>query len=162
MEKQEVLTIDYFNMPQFLKNTAPYVFVDYAKVIPGKSAKGYKLFTRNEWFFDCHFPGNPIVPGIFLLETVVQTATLALYALSDPFIDFVYSNKVFSAEFPNAVRPGDKLETEIKIEKNRRGIVQSSGEGFIRRNEKKLTACKADFQLLIPGLLKSFSPIKEK
>ncbi len=162
MEQEEILTIDYSNMSQFLKDEPPYIWVDYAEVVPGKTGKGYKLFTHNEWFFKPHYPNNPLVPGIFLLESLMQTAALALYALSDPFVDFVYSNKVFSAEFPNAVRPGDKLETEIKIEKNQRGIVRSLGTGFICRNGKKLTACKADFQLLIPGLLKSFSPIKDK
>lgn len=161
-QKKDVLHIDYSNIFNFLKDEPPYIWLDYAEVIPGKYAKSYKLFTHNEWFFKIHYPNNPLVPGVFLLESLMQTAALTIHTLNEPEVDFVYSNKVFSAEFPNAVRPGDTLETEIEIKSNRHGIVKASGIAFISRNSKKATACKAEFQLLIPGLLKKFSPTTDK
>lgn len=56
----EKLIIDYKNIRLHLKNTAPYIFVDKAEVIPGESSIGIKNFTHNEWFFQCHITGQNI------------------------------------------------------------------------------------------------------
>lgn len=62
MNDSNIVYVNYKNIETILADRAPYVFVDQAEIISGKSAKGVKNFTHNEWFFACHFPGNPVVP----------------------------------------------------------------------------------------------------
>ena len=62
----KIIHIDHTNLNKYLKDTAPYIFVDTADIIPGKSGKGKKFFANNEWFFKCHFENNPLVPAVFL------------------------------------------------------------------------------------------------
>lgn len=58
---ENMIYIDHTNINKYLKNTAPYFFVDKAEIILGKSGRGIKLFTNNEWFFKCHFEDRTIM-----------------------------------------------------------------------------------------------------
>ena len=61
----------------------PFLFVDTCEIIiPGEHAKSEKLFSANEYFFKGHFPGNPIVPGVIIVEAMAQTAGIAVSYLS--------------------------------------------------------------------------------
>ena len=73
------------NSSELLKyqpNRPPFLMIDYVtKVIPGKSAEGYKNLVESEWFFPIHFPGNPNVPGALQLEALAQMLTVAITTL---------------------------------------------------------------------------------
>ena len=61
---------------QLLPHKFPFLLLDnVSNVVPGKSAEGYKNFSVNEWFFSGHFPNNPIVPGVLLIESMAQLIT---------------------------------------------------------------------------------------
>lgn len=160
MKQENIIRIDYSDMPKFLKNTAPYIFIDYAEIVPGVSGKGVKLFTYNEKLSNGFFQWNGCIPQIFSLEALIQTAALSLYALKDPFVDFVYMNNLTNTSFFENIFSGDKLETKAEIQRNRRGIINAFGEAFVLRGKKKLKVCSASFQFLIPGILASLSPSK--
>lgn len=98
---QNIININHTNIGKYLKDTAPYIFVDTAEIISGKSGKGLKMWTHNEWFFKCHFPKNPIVPGVFQLEGIMQVAALAIHTLQDMDGCFVYAQKNKDFEIKN-------------------------------------------------------------
>ena len=79
---EEFLCLDYNGIHEYQKNSYPYLMIDYAeKIVPGKSAKGYKNLTANDWFFKCHFPGQPSMPGMLQVEAIVQMFALSILTL---------------------------------------------------------------------------------
>ena len=67
----------------FLKNRPPLLMLHSAKVFPGKSSVMERELKVDEWFFGCHFPGNPMMPGVLQLETMFQTAAMAIKTLEN-------------------------------------------------------------------------------
>ena len=81
------LKLDKSEILKYQKNRDPYLFLDFAtKVVPGKSAEGYKDLTYKEWFFKVHWPGDPNMPGMLQLEALVQMSSLALLSLPYTYI----------------------------------------------------------------------------
>ena len=73
MKKKSLNSVELLD---YQPNRYPFLMIDYVtEVIPGKSAKGYKNFTNNEWFFPIHFVGHPNVPGALQLEALAQMLT---------------------------------------------------------------------------------------
>ena len=67
---------------EYQQNRPPYLMIDFAEeVIPGKSAKGYKDFKEDEWFFKVHWPRDPNVPGMLQIEALVQMSALSILSL---------------------------------------------------------------------------------
>lgn len=156
------LELDYSNIGQYLKNKAPYIFVDKAVVILGKSSYGVKNFTHNEWYFQCHFPDDPIVPGVFQIEAITQTTALAIHPLEIMEGKKILLKKITDVDFIHGVRPGDQLYIESDILSFKRGIIKAHAKAYlINNNEKKIT-CKAVFEMIVPELLTSLTPKKIK
>ena len=64
---------------EYQKNRYPYLMIDYAeKVIPGKSAYGYKNLNEDEWFFKVHWENDPNMPGMLQIEALVQMCALTI------------------------------------------------------------------------------------
>lgn len=150
LEKKDILN--------YLRMTPPFVFVDHAEVIPGQSGKGYRDFPENEWFFECHFPNDPIVPGAFQLECIMQTGLLCMHALNDPDLDIIYASKFINVDLLNGVRPNDRLFTETEIKSFRRGLAKAEGKAFLIKNDKKILTCKAEFQMVMSAVMAKFMP----
>lgn len=159
-EKNEVLHIDHSNILNFLKVRPPYIFVDQADVIPGKSATSTRTFTYNEWFFACHLPDDPIVPAVFLLEAIIQTAALPIHAVVPAEKGKIYAKK-FDCNVINAVRPGETLFVETEISNFKRGIVSADGRAFVYKSGKKIHICSAQIQMILPQMLTSLTPNKD-
>lgn len=103
----------------------PILLVDKVKDIEsGKSATGIKNVTINEPFFQGHFPGLPVMPGVLIIEALAQTAAvLCMYDLGDAAKDkVVYFMTITDAKFRRPVKPGDILELKVEIEQQR-GVV---------------------------------------
>lgn len=159
---QNTININHTNIGKYLKDTAPYIFVDTAEIVPGKSGKGLKMWTHNEWFFKCHFPKNPIVPGVFQLEGIMQVAALAIHTLQDMDGCFVYAQKIKDFEIKKPIYPGQISEYEITILQYKRGIVQANGCAYVITNlrQRELSA-EASFKLIVPNELEQCSPKKK-
>jgi 3-hydroxymyristoyl/3-hydroxydecanoyl-(acyl carrier protein) dehydratase len=84
-------------------------------VQPGRSARGLRAVAGSEDFFTDHFPGNPVMPGVLILESMAQTAG-ALLAASTNFEKFGLMTFVENAKFRAFVRPGDVLELKVRID----------------------------------------------
>lgn len=152
------LIVDYRNIGDYLKNTAPYIFVDKAEVEVGKSAHGIKNFAHNEWYFQCHFPDDPIVPGVFQIEAITQTTALAIHPIEGMEGKKILLKKFVNIDFIHGVRPGDQLHIDANIISFRRGIIKAEGEAYIMEDGQKKITCKAEYQMIVPELFTSLAP----
>ena len=81
---EEKLSFDLMGIQSCQRNRYPLLFVDkITEAIPGKSAKGIKNFTFNEWYFPAHFDDDPNVPGFVLVECLVQTFLMSFLCIEE-------------------------------------------------------------------------------
>ena len=86
-----------------------------------------KNVTINESFFQGHFPGNPVMPGVLIIETLAQAASILILKSPEFFKKTAYLGAIHNAKFRQMVRPGDVVKLEIEMIKKRRqmGIVKA-------------------------------------
>ena len=105
---------------QIIPQREPFLMIDEVEsFIPGDSAVAYKNVSIEEPYFKGHFPGNPIMPGVLIIESLAQTGAVAI--LSEP--ENKGKNALFGGvdklRFKKSVLPGDKLKLEVKIIKRK-------------------------------------------
>jgi len=104
-----------------------YPFLLVGKIIeiePGKRAVGIKNVTANEPFFQGHFPGNPIMPGVLIVEALAQTAGIAAIANENTSKLGVFAS-INDMKFKKQVVPGDVLRMEVEILSAKLGIIKA-------------------------------------
>ena len=98
----------------------PFLMIDRVEdYIPGESAIAYKNVTINESFFQGHFPGNPIMPGVLIIEALAQTGAVAILSLEEYKGKNALFGGVDKLRFKKPVVPGDTLKLEVKIIKRK-------------------------------------------
>jgi 3-hydroxyacyl-[acyl-carrier-protein] dehydratase len=119
----------------------PFLFIDYIEdIIPGERVKAVKMVSINEWFFQGHFPHQPIMPGVLIIEALAQTAgVLAQYTAQldrEKSVDLtgkelVYFMSITEAKFRQPVVPGNKLELHVQKERQRGNVWKFKGEAIV-------------------------------
>jgi UDP-3-O-[3-hydroxymyristoyl] N-acetylglucosamine deacetylase/3-hydroxyacyl-[acyl-carrier-protein] dehydratase len=141
--KKEGVVLDAAAIERILPHRYPFLLVD--KIIDldmDKRAVGVKSVTMNEPFFQGHFPGNPIMPGVLIIEAMAQTSgVLLLNSLPDPEQKLVYFMQINNAKFRKPVVPGDQLFMEIELVNKKRTVVMMKGKAYV--NDVLVT--EADF-----------------
>ncbi len=121
-ELETLECIDIMQMMQLMPHRYPFLLVDRIIEIDGdNSAIGIKNVTINEPFFQGHFPAQPIMPGVLLIEGMAQTAG-AICQLSQPdrpASSVVYFMTIDKAKFRKPVQPGDRIEYHVNKLRNR-------------------------------------------
>jgi 3-hydroxyacyl-[acyl-carrier-protein] dehydratase len=110
---------------ELLPHRYPFLLVDRVTAVePGASLSAIKNVTFNEPFFQGHFPGQPIMPGVLLLEAMAQaTGLLAFSGMDDAHKSSLYLLVgIDKARFRGQVLPGDQLQLEISLKRTMRGI----------------------------------------
>ncbi|MGB4213323.1 MAG: 3-hydroxyacyl-ACP dehydratase FabZ [Dethiobacteria bacterium] len=121
-----------------LPHRYPFLLVDrITGLVPGKSATGYKNVTINEPFFQGHFPGEPIMPGVLIVEALAQVGAVALLSAEESAGKLALFAGINRFRFKLPVRPGDRLELEAALTGRRGGIGKAEAEA---RVEGKIAA----------------------
>lgn len=137
----------------------PCLMIDYMEeIIPGKSAKGYKNFTYNEWFFPAHFEDDPNVPSSIQIEAMSQTLLMTFLTMPEYRGMKTACLRINNVEFKKKVVPGNRLDLNAELKSFRGGVASGRVEGFV---EDEL-ACCADFVIGIPEMIAKFAPRKMK
>lgn len=124
-----------------LPHRYPFLLVDkITQCVPGQSAKGVKCVTANEPFFQGHFPGFKVMPGVLIIEALAQVGAVAILTEEENKGKLALFGGIKNARFKQQVRPGDVLELECELTA-RRGPV-GFGTATARVNGK--TAAKAE------------------
>jgi len=124
---------DINHIVKVLPHKFPFLFVDKIIELSDNHVVGVKNVTFNEHFFQGHFPGNPVMPGVLQIEALAQTGgILALNNISDPENYDTYFLKIDKVKFKNVVRPGDTLILKLELlSPIRRGIVEMKGTTYV-------------------------------
>ena len=131
----EVSMIDINEILNILPHRYPFLLVD--KVVEleaGKRAKGIKNVTINEPFFQGHFPGHPIMPGVLIVEAMAQVGGILAFKTANVANKAVYFMGINKAKFRRPVLPGDRLELVLEVIKQRGPIRVFKGEAFVDGN----------------------------
>ena len=141
--------MDIQDILRLLPHRYPLLLVDrIVEKEDGKRIVGIKNVTINEPFFQGHFPGHPIMPGVLIIEAMAQTAgLLVLDQIDNPNEKVVYFMSIDKAKFRRPVVPGDQLRMEIEILKMRGKTCRMRGETFVdgqRTAEAEMMAAVVD------------------
>lgn len=149
------LSFDINGIKECQRNRYPLLFVDrITHAIPGKSARGIKCFSYNEWFFPAHFDDEPTVPGFVLIECMVQTFIMSFLCLDEYRGKKTSFAGINNVKFKRKIIPGEQLMIDTSLTSFKRGIAHGIAEGRVEGN----LACSAEFIVTIPDVLNSFKP----
>ncbi len=134
------MTYDIKKIMNFLPHRYPFILIDrILEIVPDEKIIALKNVTMNEPFFQGHFPGAPIMPGVLIVEAMAQAGGVFAYTVmpnaeKGSAIYFMGMDKV---KFRKPVVPGDQLIFEVKILKKRSKTIKMSGIATV---DKKLVA----------------------
>jgi len=135
---------------KLLPHRYPFLLVDkIADFQPGVSATGVKNVTINEPFFQGHFPGQPIMPGVLIIEAMAQVAGVMAFS-SGVEGKAVYFMSIDNAKFRRPVVPGDQVMMDIKVLKQRGNVWRFSGTATVDGklvSEAEFTAMVTDKEI---------------
>jgi beta-hydroxyacyl-ACP dehydratase FabZ len=129
-------TLDVREIMDRIPHRYPFLLVDRViELVPGQSIVAIKNVTMNEPFFQGHFPGSPVMPGVLIIEALAQAgAVLLLSDIPDRASKLVYFTGIDEARFRRPVIPGDQIRLTMDVLKLRsrtckmRGIAEVEGE----------------------------------
>jgi len=135
-EKKEGVVFDINAIKKILPHRYPFLLVD--KIIDfqlDERVVGVKNVTTNELFFEGHFPGQPIMPGVLIIEAMAQTGgILLLNGIENPDGKLVYFMSINNAKFRKPVLPGDQLVLEVELVNRRSKLCQIKGYAYVDGN----------------------------
>ena len=125
-----LLNID--DIKKLIPHRKPFLFIEECKVIQkGKIGESFRTFDENEYFFEGHFPNNPIVPGVVIVEAMAQTAGVvvseSLINNEDQSVLFMSINK---AKFRKPVLPNYKIKFYVEMINNIKNVYKFMGKAY--------------------------------
>lgn len=144
-DPNEEPVMDNVTIAQWLPHRYPLLLVDKIIELNKSHVVGVKSVTFNEYFFQGHFPGNPVMPGVLIIEALAQTGgILAMHNVGDPGQWDTYFIKIDNVKFKQMVQPGDTLLLKMELMAPiRRGICQMQATAYVGNKiaaEGELTA----------------------
>ncbi len=139
---------DIGRIMRMIPHRYPMLMVDkVVDMVPGESAVGIKNVTINEPFFQGHFPGQPVMPGVMIIESMAQTAAVLVVHTLGPDAEgkLVYFMSVDNARFRRPVSPGDTMHVHVTKEKSRGNVWRFAGQVMV----SELLCAEASFAAMI-------------
>jgi len=122
--------MDVLEIQKLLPHRYPFLLVDrVVSIEPGKALRAYKNVSVNEPFFEGHFPGHPVMPGVLVLEALAQASAILAYRTTgfDPAQKVTYLMTIDGAKFRRPTVPGDRLELEVEVLRFKGSILKTRG-----------------------------------
>ena len=117
---------------QIIPHRDPFLFLDeITDYIPGEYAKGLKYISKDEYYFMGHFPGNPIMPGVIIVETLAQVGAVMMLTLEKFKGKMVLFAGIDKVRFKKVVKPGDVLNLEVRVSNVRLNVGKGIGKATV-------------------------------
>ena len=142
------MQIDINRIKELIPHRYPFLLIDGIQTLtPNESATGIKNVSVNESFFEGHFPGRPVMPGVLIIESMAQTAGCLVVASLGKESEgkLVYFMTIEKARFRKPVVPGDRLIINVEKLRSRGSVFKFSGEAYVG----EVLAAEASFSAMI-------------
>ncbi|HEX4950888.1 MAG TPA: 3-hydroxyacyl-ACP dehydratase FabZ [Blastocatellia bacterium] len=125
--------MDILEIQSLIPHRYPFLLIDrIIEIEPLKRIVAIKNVTTNEPFFQGHFPGAPVMPGVLIIEAMAQAGAVLLFReVPDRENKLMYFASIEEARFRKPVTPGDQLRLEVEVIKYRRGYGKLSGKAYV-------------------------------
>lgn len=131
---------------EIIPHRYPFLLID--KVVymePGKKVVAYKNVTQNEYFFQGHFPQEPVMPGVLIIESLAQAGTVAMLSMDEFRGKIAYFGGINKAKFRKKVLPGDTLRLEVEMVKLKGSAGIAKGIAYVE--DKKAAEAELIFMI---------------
>ena len=129
---------------KIIPHREPFLLIDRIDEFePGLSAKGIKNVTYNEYFFRGHFPEEPVMPGVLIVEALAQTGAVSILSLEENKGKTAYFAGLDKVKFKKKVIPGDTLELSVEIIRKKGPV--GIGKGIAKVDGKLAVSCELTF-----------------
>ncbi len=142
------MIINKEKIKELIPHRPPFLFVDSCEIItPGEHGISSRFFSEDEYFFEGHFPSNPIVPGVIIIEAMAQTAGIVVsYKLREYEEKSVLFMSVSKAKFRKPILPKNNITFEVKFLNKVKNVYKFEGIAF---NDNKAVVSEAEFSAMI-------------
>ncbi len=140
------LPLDIEGIKKILPHRYPFLLVDRVTACDGsKTIQGYKCVTGNESFFQGHFPGNPVMPGVLVIEAMAQLGAVLLMQRFVGQNVYAYFAGIEKARFKKTVVPGDRLDLDVLVVRDRGSFAVIEGRASVDGQ----LACEATLMCMV-------------
>ncbi len=139
------MVLDIMEIQKMLPHRYPFLLLDRVLDLePAKRIIALKNVTFNESFFQGHFPGKPIMPGVLIVEALAQAGGVLVYKSQATEDNVVYFMSIDNVKFRKPVVPGDQLRLEVDLLKNKGKVWKCRGEAKVGDD----LVCEAEFMAM--------------
>jgi beta-hydroxyacyl-ACP dehydratase FabZ len=139
------MILDVNDIQRMLPHRYPFLLIDrVVEIEPGKSIAALKNVTINESFFQGHFPGKPIMPGVLQIEALAQAGGVLVYKSVQTDDNIVYFMSIDKVKFRKPVVPGDQLRLEVSFTQARGKVYRFKGQALVDGQ----VVCQAEFMAM--------------
>ena len=140
------MVLDVTEIQKIIPHRYPMLLIDRVEELEdGKRAVAIGNVTAHEQVFNGHFPGNPVLPGVLIVEAMAQTGAVALLSMDEFKGKTAYFGGIKEAKFRKVVRPGDTLRIEVTLEKIRNNVGLGKAIAMVAGQK----ACTAELTFMI-------------